>query len=94
VSKKKHKQDTKKQALHRSVKAANLYHVLLAEDDLEMRRMLAWSLRENGYEVTECDDGHCLMKQPGFLEPFEKTQNFDMIISNIRMPGKTLSQKA
>ena len=89
MNKEKYKQDTKKKAPPQSVKASNLYHVLLAEDDHEMRRMLAWSLRENGYKVTECDDGHCIIKNLGFLEPFRKTQNFDMIISDVRMPGVT-----
>lgn len=89
MNKKKHKQDTKQQAPQRPVKAANLYHVLLAEDDLEMRKILAWSLREEGYEVTECGDGYCLMKQLGFLGPLGKMQCFDLIISDIRMPGVT-----
>jgi CheY-like chemotaxis protein/ribosome-associated translation inhibitor RaiA len=89
MNKEKNKHNTKKRSPQRPVKAANLYHVLLAEDDLEMRRMLAWSLCEKGYEVTECDDGYCLMKRLGFLEPFGKTQNFDLIISDIRMPGVT-----
>ena len=89
MNKKKRKQNTKRQPPLQPVKAENCYHILLAEDDLEMRRMLAWSLREKGYEVAECDDGYCLMKRLGFLEPFGKTQNFDLIISDIRMPGVT-----
>jgi DNA-binding response OmpR family regulator len=51
--------------------------------------MLAWSLHEEGYEVTECDDGYCLMKQLGLLGSLEKIQRFDLIISDIRMPGVT-----
>ena len=89
MNKKTHKQHMKKQPPQQPVKVPNLYHILLAEDDLEMRRMLAWSLQEKGYEVTECDDGYCLMKRLGFLEPFRNTQNFDLIISDIRMPGVT-----
>ena len=34
-----------------------LPHVLLAEDDDEMRTLLAGVLRKEGYEVTECRDG-------------------------------------
>ena len=89
VNKKRHKLDTKKQTPRRPAKTGDSCHILLAEDDLEMRRMLAWSLQEEGYEVTECDDGCCLMKQLGFLGPLGKTQNFDLIISDIRMPGVT-----
>ncbi len=89
MNKKRHKQDTKKQSPQRPVRPVNCCHILLAEDDLEMRRMLAWSLHEEGYEVTECDDGYCLMKQLGLLGPLGKIQRFDVIISDIRMPGVT-----
>ncbi len=63
--------------------------ILIADDDLEMRRMLAWSLRDKGFEVTECSDGDCLMKRLGFLEPLEEAEIFDLIITDIRMPGVT-----
>jgi len=89
MNKKRHKQNTKKQTLRRPAKTGDSCHILLAEDDLEMRRMLAWSLHEEGYEVTECDDGYCLMKQLGFLGPLGQIQRFDLIISDIRMPGVT-----
>ena len=42
------------------------YNILLADDDLEMRKLLAWSLRKNGYKVVECADGNCIMKKLGF----------------------------
>ena len=72
-----------------SQKDFNPYHILLADDDLEMRKMLSWSLGGKGYEVSECDDGYCLMKRLGFLEPSETIQDIDLIISDIRMPGVT-----
>lgn len=89
MNKKRHKKDTKKQTSKRPIRSANCCHILLAEDDLEMRRMLTWSLHEEGYEVTECDDGYCLMKQLGLMGPLEKIHRFDLIISDIRMPGVT-----
>jgi CheY-like chemotaxis protein/ribosome-associated translation inhibitor RaiA len=89
MSTKKHKQNTQSQVRWCPPRPETFFHILLAEDDYEMRRMLAWSLRETGYEVTECDDGYCLMKRLGFLEPFGKTANIDLIISDIRMPGVT-----
>ncbi|RLC05838.1 MAG: hypothetical protein DRH34_01650 [Deltaproteobacteria bacterium] len=70
----------------------NDYRVLLAEDDLEMRKMLAWSLREEGFDVTECKDGNSLMKRLGFLDTLGETETFDLIISDIRMPGVTGTQ--
>lgn len=65
------------------------YRVLLAEDDYELRRLLAWSLDKQGYQVTECKDGNALMKKVGFSVPYNSVQPFDLIISDIRMPGST-----
>ena len=67
------------------------YHILLAEDDMEMRTLLALSLRKVGYKVTECHDGVGLLTHLGaFLLPDESEhENVDLIISDIRMPGFT-----
>ncbi|MBW1788758.1 MAG: response regulator [Deltaproteobacteria bacterium] len=65
------------------------YRVLLADDDYEMRKLIAWSLNKQGYQVTECEDGNALMKKLGIAFPFESVQPFDLIISDIRMPGST-----
>jgi CheY-like chemotaxis protein len=63
--------------------------VLLADDDYEMRKLLAWSLIRQGYQVTECEDGNAMMKRLGFLCPSESIQPFDLVISDIRMPGSS-----
>lgn len=63
--------------------------ILLAEDDLEMRKLLTWSLERRGYEVTECSDGTTLMKKLGLLGPGNGLQSYNLIISDIRMPGAT-----
>ncbi len=68
-----------------SAKAAS--RILLAEDDFEMRKLLAWSLRNQGYSVIECMDGMCLLRKLGFAG--EKHEHVDLIISDIRMPGVT-----
>ncbi len=67
------------------------YHILLAEDDMEMRALLALSLRKAGYKVTECSDGMGLLTHLGaFLLPDEsEPKDVDLIISDIRMPGFT-----
>ncbi len=65
----------------------NNYRILLAEDDLEMRKMLAWSLREEGFDVTECNDGNSLIKRLDFLDTLGENKRFDLIVSDIRMPG-------
>jgi DNA-binding response OmpR family regulator len=61
-------------------------HILLAEDDHEMRSLLALSLRRAGFRVTSCRDGSDLLSQ---LTPFILHQapvGFDLIVSDIRMP--------
>jgi two-component system response regulator (stage 0 sporulation protein F) len=63
--------------------------ILLAEDDSEMRRLLAWSLRQAGYDVVECKDGMSLMHKLGFLDPLRVAPPIDLIVSDIRMPGFT-----
>lgn len=62
--------------------------ILLAEDHLEMRQLLALLLRLEGYQVTECPDGMSLLSQvSSFFVSGEKQEHFDLIISDIRMPG-------
>jgi DNA-binding response OmpR family regulator len=67
------------------------YRVLLAEDDYEMRVLLAMALRKAGYEVVECSDGMGLLTHlAAFLLPDELAREpVDLIISDIRMPGVT-----
>ena len=64
--------------------------ILLAEDDYEMRSMLALSLFKDGYEVVECPDGWSLLEN---LESYILTglehKKVDLVISDIRMPGIT-----
>lgn len=63
--------------------------VLLAEDDDEMRRMLAQALSAAGYDVIQCRHGMDFLKR---LESFiisKDTLDFELIISDILMPGLT-----
>ena len=63
--------------------------ILLAEDDDEMRRLLARALCETGYEVTECRHGMDVVKR---LEAFilgKDALDYELIISDILMPGLT-----
>jgi len=63
--------------------------ILLAEDDYEMRRMLAFRLRKEKYEVIECRDGYQLLDHMGNPVFEGQPDDFDLIISDIRMPGIT-----
>jgi two-component system response regulator (stage 0 sporulation protein F) len=69
---------------------SNSSSILLAEDDEEMRRLLALILRKEGYRVTECTDGLSLLDMlSSFFLPGEEHENFNLIISDIKMPGIT-----
>jgi DNA-binding response OmpR family regulator len=64
--------------------------ILLAEDDKEMRSLMALMLRKEGYRVAECPDGLSLLDSLSFFFlPGEEHENYDLIISDIRMPGVT-----
>jgi CheY-like chemotaxis protein len=61
--------------------------ILLADDDLEMRKLLSWSVRRRGYEVIECADGASLRRQLTLSSPTSSWEPFDLLISDVRMPG-------
>ena len=65
--------------------------ILLAEDDTEMRCLLAWRLEADSYEVITAEDGLELHKQLAPALAGSRKQagepEFDLIISDIRMPG-------
>jgi two-component system response regulator (stage 0 sporulation protein F) len=63
--------------------------ILLAEDDDEMRKLLAQALCEDRYEVIQCHDGgEFLVRLQSFIID-KHSVDFDVIISDIRMPGLT-----
>jgi DNA-binding response OmpR family regulator len=61
--------------------------ILLAEDDEEMRGLLALLLLEDGYEIVEASDGRQLLDalSPTLHEGVRR--DIDLIISDVRMPG-------
>jgi DNA-binding response OmpR family regulator len=91
------KHEKKEQTLTHSEKTkttpgnASRHRVLLAEDDYEMRALLAMALRKSGYIVIECSDGIGMLTYlAAFLLPDEfAEESVDLIISDIRMPGVT-----
>jgi DNA-binding response OmpR family regulator len=64
--------------------------LLLAEDDAELRSFLAERFRLAGFDVVEAEDGtsvvECLADS---LLNTHRGANFDLVISDIRMPGFT-----
>ena len=61
--------------------------ILLAEDDRELRRLLATELRKEGYTVEEAGSGFDLLDLLG--EFALRNKAFDLIVTDIRMPGLT-----
>jgi DNA-binding NtrC family response regulator len=61
--------------------------VIVAEDDEEMRKLLAWSLRREGYEIVEADDGLQLLAR--IMSAHRDGVPVDLVISDVRMPGFT-----
>lgn len=57
-------------------------HILLCDDDAELRRLLAGLLRDNGYRVTPVGDGRDVGRQ---LE----TGAIDLLILDVMLPGKS-----
>ncbi len=64
-------------------------HILIAEDDDEFRNLLVQSFRKHGYEVTACRHGVDLVGQLRCLSEPARPDDFDLIVSDIRMPGVT-----
>lgn len=54
-----------------------------------MRALLARALRRVGYDVVECRDGLDLLEKIVAYAPNGGAPDFDLIISDIRMPGIT-----
>jgi DNA-binding NtrC family response regulator len=58
--------------------------IVLAEDDAELRRLLATKLRKRGYEVVDMGTGERLAQ---YLIVEGRLADTDLIVSDIRMPG-------
>lgn len=68
-------------------KADSSLHILLADDDTDMRQLLALTLQSEGYEVMQCVDGLELLAQLKAACVPNAPYHLDLIISDVRMPG-------
>ncbi|MCQ0990057.1 response regulator [Jiella marina] len=58
--------------------------ILIAEDDMGVRRLVERALRLDGHDVTTAEDGELA------LETLEEQEGaFDLVLSDIRMPAMT-----
>ena len=79
--------DNEPQARQRASQApGRRRHILLADDDAEMRALLVLALTNEGYDITECCDGIELSIRLQHSIDHE-TKAVDLVISDIRMPG-------
>ena len=62
--------------------------LLLAEDDFELRELLACVLRADGHEVVEARDGNELWELLSGQSTSE-AGGFALVVSDVRMPGLT-----
>ncbi len=62
--------------------------VLVAEDDAQMRTLIAEVLGRYGYEVTQADDGDKVITRVAAQYVFREA-SFDLIVCDIRMPGRS-----
>ena len=70
--------------------ALRAVRVLLAEDDPDMRWALAWTLRDDGYEVVEVKDGTELEAViRAATDGTYGEEPVDLVVSDVRMPGKS-----
>ena len=64
--------------------------ILLAEDDRELRALVALALKDAGFEVVEAPDGYTLLEYLArALRPDGSVERYDLILSDIRMPNFT-----
>lgn len=63
--------------------------LLLAEDDFELRELLACVLRADGHEVVEARDGNELWALLSRATDTEGDPRFSLVVSDVRMPGLT-----
>jgi CheY-like chemotaxis protein len=64
--------------------------VLLADDDAELRLLIARMLRIDGYRVIEFSDGPSLLDHLGSSLARDRLEERpDLLVSDIRMPGVT-----
>ena len=61
--------------------------VLVAEDDADMRRLVATVLRMAGHKVVEAKDGMEVLDRLESTIWSERPDLFDVIVSDIQMPG-------
>jgi two-component system, NtrC family, response regulator AtoC len=61
--------------------------ILIADDEISLRKVLAASLRREGYEVVSAQNGTEALQLLKATESPDTGDPFDLVISDVRMPG-------
>jgi DNA-binding response OmpR family regulator len=59
-------------------------HILVAEDDDDMRSLVAGALRDDGHDVTEAGDGGRMLVR--LARAYGGDARYDLLVSDVRMP--------
>ena len=71
----------------KSAVADTALHIVVAEDDVEMRRLVAHVLMKDGYDVEQVPDGSALLTRvASSLLEWPRMQPIDLIVTDVRMP--------
>lgn len=73
--------------VEQAVRVLDPPRLLLADDDDDLREMLAGVLRLDGYQVLEARDGTELLEQIATASDGGIADPVDLIITDVRMPG-------
>lgn len=74
------------QAMEQTTRYIRLPRVLIAGDDDDTRKLISVSLREAGYEITECRSAIGLMDYVGDWHAAEHIHDFSLVVSELPMP--------
>lgn len=82
------RRNKKTYSLREAILALEPPRILLAEDDDDLRHLVAATLRREGYSVIELADGASLLEHVGSMDLFDELISpVDVIISDVAMPG-------
>ena len=59
--------------------------ILIADDEAALLKTMAFTLKRKGYDTVTVEDGQTAYNE--ILEAFHNNNNYDLIITDIQMPG-------
>ena len=59
--------------------------ILVADDDADIRKLVVWALRVDGFNVIEAHDGYETVYQLGMFDG--RHRRLDLLVTDVNMPG-------